>query len=325
MFASNEILQFVMIAVNGIFLICAHATVVAANDGKTLEGSAVFGDFINRVWGDQPLQVMDFIFLGCAVILGLEILNRLVANSGYLLNMKLIPVRGKHLDELRPKDKLFIAINKAQTAPFVYFLFLYLHKEPNVDWDVGSLTINTFFTKGVLPLIPIFIIYDFFYTILHWFLHIKAIYGYIHKHHHIQKAPSRANVDAVNVHPLEFFLGEYDHLLAVYLYCHVCNMQFHVLGAVLFLIVGGSCAGLNHTRFDTVFQIMGIKLYDSKYHDVHHRIPQSNYGQYIMLWDHVFGTFRDYNENDRVNPKSQLDKKTGKSLEYIENLKSRQL
>ena len=82
MFASNEILQFVMIAVNGIFLICAHATVVAANDGKTLEGSAVFGDFINRVWGDQPLQVMDFIFLGCAVILGLEILNRLVANSG---------------------------------------------------------------------------------------------------------------------------------------------------------------------------------------------------------------------------------------------------
>ena len=40
-----------------------------------------------------------------------------------------------------------------------------------------------------------------------------------------------------------------------------------------------------------------------------------------------FGHFAhsDYNENDRVNPKSQLDKKTGKSLEYIENLKSRQL
>ena len=27
-------------------------------------------------------------------------------------------------------------------------------------------------------------------------------------------------------------------------------------------------------------------------HDTHHVIPNSNYGQYIMLWDHLMGTFR---------------------------------
>jgi sterol desaturase/sphingolipid hydroxylase (fatty acid hydroxylase superfamily) len=25
---------------------------------------------------------------------------------------------------------------------------------------------------------------------------------------------------------------------------------------------------------------------------VHHRIPQSNYGQYMMLWDYIFGSYR---------------------------------
>jgi sterol desaturase/sphingolipid hydroxylase (fatty acid hydroxylase superfamily) len=36
--------------------------------------------------------------------------------------------------------------------------------------------------------------------------------------------------------------------------------------------------------------------YTVKNHDVHHRLPESNYGQYIMLWDHIFGSYRPYNE-----------------------------
>lgn len=173
----------------------------------------------------------------------------------------------------------------------------------------------------LLPLPCLYVVYDFFYTILHWGLHIKSIYGYIHKHHHVQKAPryvnycvpdtwllsplcgltnlttclysiSRANVDAVNVHPIEFFLGEYNHLLALFLCCNVLGLQIHIAGGILLLAVGGVLAGLNHTRYDVVISLFGLTLYDSKVHDVHHRIPQSNYGQYIMLWDHIFGSFR---------------------------------
>lgn len=103
---------------------------------------------------------------------------------------------------------------------------------------------------------------------------------------------SRANHDAINVHPLEFFLGEYNHLLAVYLCCHHFNLQVHALSTVLFLGIGGVLAGWNHTRFDIEFAPFGIMLFDSKAHDVHHRIPQSNYGQYTMFWDRVFGTYR---------------------------------
>ena len=33
-----------------------------------------------------------------------------------------------------------------------------------------------------------------------------------------------------------------------------------------------------------------------KNHDVHHRLPESNYGQYIMLWDYLMGSYRPYAE-----------------------------
>jgi len=100
-------------------------------------------------------------------------------------------------------------------------------------------------------------------------------------------------VDAVNVHPIEFFLGEYDHLWSLFLVTNPLHMQVHIITVVFFLAFGGLLAGLNHTRFDIVISLFGIKPYDSKAHDVHlHRIPQSNYGQYMMLWDHLFGSYR---------------------------------
>ena len=58
----------------------------------------------------------------------------------------------------------------------------------------------------------------------------------------------------------------------------------------MFLICGGVLASLNHTRLD--LQIPGF--YDVRNHDVHHRWPRSNYGQYTMVWDRAFGWYRDY-------------------------------
>ena len=191
------------------------------------------------------------------------------------------------MDDLAPIDRLFIGISKAATGPFVYVYFRYAYFEPNVAWDFSELS----FQNTALALISLFTIYDFFYTILHWALHIKSIYGYVHKHHHRQLAPSRGNVDAVNVHPLEYFLGEYNHLLALFL-CSRLVVRVHVLTSLLFLAIGGILAGLNHTRFDIRFSVRGINIFDSKAHDVHHRIPQSNYGQYTLFWDCIFGTYR---------------------------------
>jgi sterol desaturase/sphingolipid hydroxylase (fatty acid hydroxylase superfamily) len=92
-------------------------------------------------------------------------------------------------------------------------------------------------------------------------------------------------LDAINVHPFEFVVGEYLHLLTIYLVpCHVCT-------AVFFVLAGGVFASLNHTRFD--IDLPG-GIYSVKNHDVHHRDVQKNFGQYIMLWDHALGSYLSY-------------------------------
>eukprot|EP00557_Chaetoceros_sp_GSL56_P001595 CAMPEP_0176501420 /NCGR_PEP_ID=MMETSP0200_2-20121128/14151_1 /TAXON_ID=947934 /ORGANISM="Chaetoceros sp., Strain GSL56" /LENGTH=322 /DNA_ID=CAMNT_0017900305 /DNA_START=40 /DNA_END=1005 /DNA_ORIENTATION=- len=261
--------------------------------------------------GLENMELIDMIFCGCIIILGMEFMDMTTKQMGRLLKLKTIPVRGKHLDDLEAIDMLYITLNKIATVPFVYCLVKYMYNEPNAVWALDSLTLQ----NTLLTIPPFFIIYDFFYTILHWALHIQAVYGYIHKHHHRQKAPSRANMDAVNVHPIEFFLGEYNHLLAIYIYCHVLGMKMHVVALNTIFSLSPILTGLNHTRWDSKVSILGWTLYDSKWHDVHHRIPQSNYGQYTNFWDLVFRTFRPYNPEDRVNPENQLGE-NGKSLNY---------
>ena len=53
---------------------------------------------------------------------------------------------------------------------------------------------------------------------------------------------------------------------------------------LVFIVVGGILASLNHTRYDIR---VPPGVYDVRVHDVHHRMPKSNYGQYLMLWDRV--------------------------------------
>ena len=234
--------------------------------------------------------------------------------------MKAIPVRGKHLDELRRIDYYCIAFNKANTAPFTYFYLRYCYDmmmdHPNIMIGRNVKNLSSSFTiyNTVVPLVSLFLLFDMFYSIFHCILHLQYLYPYIHKHHHIQKAPSRANVDAVNVHPIEFIGGEYNHLFVLYLYTTVFRGPIHIVTAILFLVMGGILAGMNHTRFDltmsipipNIMKLVSMEqqqyiatdyilywtFYDSKAHDVHHRIPQSNYGQYFMLWDYLMGSYR---------------------------------
>lgn len=169
---------------------------------------------------------------------------------------------------------------------------------------------------GPLPLY--FVIYDFFYWLTHMFLHLRSIYAYIHKHHHRQQAPSRGSDDAINVHPIEFVLGHINGIFALFLVCRIKN--FHIAGYNLatLLLTGASC--FNHSRHDVAFSIGNIEVWASKDHDLHHRIPNKNFGRVLMLWDKIFGTYRPYNYDDPINPMAQLDPTTGKSHEYSKSL-----
>jgi sterol desaturase/sphingolipid hydroxylase (fatty acid hydroxylase superfamily) len=213
------------------------------------------------------------------ILLGYEIIARILP---LLLEEKSskIAVRGKHLDEFETIDKAFIFINKLITIVFIYNIIQVTYSTSTIKWNYDEVT----FSNTVMALIGFYLFYDFFYMWFHRILHIRGLYGYIHKHHHRQKAPSRGNLDAINVHPFEFFVGEYLHLLTIYIIpCHIYTVAF-------FIVMGGLLASLNHTRYDIV--IPGV--YSVKVHDVHHRLPETNYGQYTLYWDYFFGSYRPY-------------------------------
>eukprot|EP00979_Chaetoceros_neogracilis_P013142 scaffold3704_cov271-Chaetoceros_neogracile.AAC.6 len=230
---------------NAVLLVQFHGASAYTNSSTVDE--QVFPSFLARMEsnGIDDMEMMDFIFFGCIAILGMESINIATKNLARSLHLKNIPVRGKHLDDLEAIDMLYITLNKVATVPFVYLLAKYMYHEPNAVFSLKEISVG----NVLLPIVPFFIIYDFFYTILHWALHIQSVYGYIHKHHHRQKAPSRANADAVNVHPVEFFLGEYNHLLAIFIYCNLLSMKMHILALAIIFTLSPVLTGLNHTSF----------------------------------------------------------------------------
>lgn len=200
-----------------------------------------------------------------------------------------LPYKASRLEKLATIDKLAILAAKLVTIMFVYHCIQFTLSDYSgmaVNLDIGDILTSIAYWPLHMPFL--FIFYDFFYTLWHWALHWPPIYPWIHKHHHRNLSPFRGNDDAVNTHPIEYITGEYLHLFSIWALTRVHGPGVHAFTFLMFIFIGGSLASLNHTRIDVripyVFNVWA--------HDFHHRQPRCNFGQYITLWDAVFGTFR---------------------------------
>lgn len=205
-------------------------------------------------WG-----ALELLVLGLFVEFGLEFYRSGVP-SLFAWCSKL-PVRGKPLDAFERRDRQFVAFSHVAIVVMTFHYLQFLACSPNVIWRIDEMTV----ANTCIPLPAFFLVYDLFYAPFHRALHHRSIYAYVHKHHHRQVVPTRGNSDAINVHPLEFIMGEYNHIFAVFLVSRFI-IPCHTVACVLFLVIGA--------------------------HDTHHVIPNSNYGQYIMFWDFLMGTFK---------------------------------
>jgi sterol desaturase/sphingolipid hydroxylase (fatty acid hydroxylase superfamily) len=271
------------------------------------------------------------------ITLGLSLLGQLVLAFGsFCSNGRQILERGLPLKLFQTTDKAYIAFNNLVTALFTYHMVRYCAlsgsfpigsisttgvtiKSPfefaittnEIPHILGDLinkssnllsisSIDTFLSVLyiIFSTICLFLVYDVTYMPFHWLLHHPSIYVYIHKHHHRSAAPHRGSLDAVNVHPFEFSMGEYNHLFST----HVISLLFamfglpslHPVSVLLFVILGGVFASLNHTRFDVRFP----PFFRVAWHDLHHHRFANNYGQYTMLMDYLCGTFLDAPEDN---------------------------
>eukprot|EP00045_Choanoeca_perplexa_P002600 m.25458 g.25458 ORF g.25458 m.25458 type:complete len:246 (+) comp11603_c0_seq2:132-869(+) len=234
-----------------------------------------------ELWDAATWPLWLYVAWPVGIVAGLELLAWLVMQLEPLF--RTLESRGKPLEVLTTLDWSFIVFNKLSTSVFTYHLLRYCAISEMVAWSSDQLDWTL-----LLQVAALFIVYDLPYTLFHMFLHQRGIYKHVHKHHHRQMVPIRGNLDAVNVHPFEFVPGEYNHLLATFLVAQI--LPLHVMAVAVFIVVGGALASLNHTRFDLALG----PVYTVKAHDLHHHLPNNNYGQYIMLWDYFFGSFREY-------------------------------
>lgn len=249
----------------------AHAAAHASSIGAAWDASAALHDYRTWTW-------TQCVVFSTVVLLGYEALHRGVP---LLFSWRPdLPAKGKHLDTLTSKDWAFITFNRLTGVSFVYNCLQYMSVSPHVKWGLHELTLmNTLVSMPAM-----FVFYDFFYCLWHRLLHVRGIYGLVHKHHHRQVVPTRGTLDAMNVHPLEFVVGEYLHLLAM------MAVPAHAATCLVFIVLLGVLTTLNHTRLDVK---VPLGIFSVRWHDLHHRIPQSNYGQYTMFWDHLWGSYRE--------------------------------
>lgn len=236
-----------------------------------------------REWG-----ALEMLVIGVATQVGLEVYRSIVPRV--FASWAKLPARGKPLDVLSWRDRQFVACSQIAVVMMTFHYLQFMASSPNILWRLDQLS----FANTCIALPACFVVYDVFYAPFHRALHHRFVYAYVHKHHHRQVVPTRGNTDAINVHPFEFIPGEYNHLLTVYLISRYL-VNIHAVTCILFLVLGGTLATLNHTRLDFSFLYLPftkVPIFGVRAHDTHHAVPNSNYGQYIMVWDYVMGTFK---------------------------------
>jgi sterol desaturase/sphingolipid hydroxylase (fatty acid hydroxylase superfamily) len=193
---------------------------------------------------------------------------------------------------LTHKDYLWTGINNIILTPiYVLHTMTYVRKTAVLDWTPLP------GWSYPLQLFLIFFIFDAMYVPLHGISHWPVFYPWVHKHHHRQHSPYRGMWDGSNVNPIEFIAGTYLHLISNMILersvLHFGFMMHWSIPAVFFL-TSGAWAALNHSRHDV--RVLAPFLFDVRDHSVHHGWPTSNYGQFTMWWDRMWGSYLSYDE-----------------------------
>ena len=219
---------------------------------------------------------------------------------------------------------LSIVLVAITTTMYIYHVsgFLINKTEVTADWtfDLSEYFsiygIVSFFFQFYIP----FVIYDFIYYIFYYTIH-HSIHNYIHKHHY-QISPFRGTYDGINTHIFEYVFGIYLRLWSIFILKYMIriliNGEFDIrtdnkdclvngYSIALFLLFSSFFLSLEHTTH----AIYMPYFYDVHDHDVHHRIQRSNYGQFIMLCDRIFGSYHDYFD---VKQRKQRENKIANQL-----------
>lgn len=144
-------------------------------------------------------------------------------------------------------------------------------------------------TWYLLSFVVVFFLHDTYFYWTHRFMHLRKVYKYFHKTHHLSLSPSP--LAAFAFHPLEAMVEAGLFLLIpLFLPVHWSVLVLFTLFS-LFMNVYGHL-GFNLFKPENLKKFPLNLLSHSTHHSWHHRFQRGNYGFYLQFWDRVMGTWK---------------------------------
>ena len=185
------------------------------------------------------------------------------------------------------KDTIKVyAFNQLVLPSFILIPFLYFFT------PVTDKNLIPGFTQFLFHGLVMIICEDFAFYWCHRLLHTPFLYKRIHKVHH--KHNNTINLSSVYAHWIEYAFG---NCVCALLGMIVLKGHLHVVTLNGFIAFRFMETNEGHCGYDlpwSPFKVFPFST-DTTYHNYHHFKNMGNYGSFFKIWDTVFKTNKDYN------------------------------
>ena len=148
-------------------------------------------------------------------------------------------------------------------------------------------------------LIPVF--HEAHFFCIHWLIHQGPLYRWVHRVHHNSVNPSPWS--SLSMHPVEHLIYWSDILIHLVVPSHPLLVLYH-------LQVTGLGAVVGHIGFDKVESGEDMAIGTHAYaHYLHHKFFEVNYGDGLVPFDRILGTWHDGSKDGEARMQARFDKK----------------
>lgn len=160
-------------------------------------------------------------------------------------------------------------------------------------------------------LVHVFLVEPLYYAVHRW-LHVPSHMKSMHGFHHlsINTLPTTSSVQ-----------NFYEHMIYVATFAPAFLLPFLLQRRQHWVVIGGYLLSFDvinawghtnvrvrHWLFTSRYSPFTYLFYTPEFHLGHHAYFQANYALFMPIWDHLFGTYREYKKKDLpLLPKNQQD------------------
>lgn len=235
----------------------------------------------------------------------------LIAGGAFLLFYILLknPLIRRRIQRKFPKpnhfyrDILFSLVTILIFATIAALVFVVLRPYTQLYNDVE--TRGKFYYLLTFPMM--FILHDFYFYVIHRFMHLPKLFRFVHRVHHLSTNPTPWTAYAF--HPLEAILeAGIIPLIAFSFPVHPSALGLFLLFQFFYNVYGHLGFELFPKNFQRTW--IGRWVNTGTAHNQHHEHFHGNYGLYTLIWDRLFGTLRkDYEQKyDQVTTRPSPSK-----------------